>query len=256
MKSFFTILLLSTFLFSQEKAPITTLQTKQKVLIGAGPYVQSQPYDGADALLLPTPVIFFDNKLFYVRWTRVGLYFMGHSGDDFSWGASLNAQPRPFGYKAEDSTVLAGMDERKNSWEAGLSLAAEYKTVFAELLVLHDILDASNGYMVRAELGNSFKYEKWGFYPSFLAIYRSDKFNDYYYGVTQEESTPTRPFYRADGGMDYAAQTFIKYNFTNSWSTLINLRADLLSQEASNSPIVSSSQMYSGMVSLIYTFEY
>lgn len=256
MKTFLLIILLTLSLFSDEVAPTTALQTKQKVLIGGGPYVQSQPYSGADSLILPTPVIFFDNKLFYVRWTRVGIYFMGQSGEDFSWGASITAQPRPFGYKSEDSEALHGMDQRKNSWEAGLSLAAEYKQFFSEFLVLHDILDASNGYMVRAELGTSIKTGNWSFYPSVLAIYRSDKFNNYYYGVTQKESNALHPFYEAKAGMDYAIQTFIKYNFNTKWSTLINLRADQLSNQAYESPIVDTKQMYSGMVSLLYTFEY
>jgi outer membrane protein len=50
---------------------------KQNVTVGFGPYLQSEPYKDTKNLLLPSPVIFFDNALFYVRWSRFGMYFLG-----------------------------------------------------------------------------------------------------------------------------------------------------------------------------------
>jgi outer membrane protein len=58
-------------------AHVMAEESKQKVTIGAGPYIQTQPYKGVDDILLPSPVIFFDNGLFYVRWSRAGVYFLG-----------------------------------------------------------------------------------------------------------------------------------------------------------------------------------
>ncbi|MDA3909426.1 MAG: MipA/OmpV family protein, partial [Sulfurimonas sp.] len=62
---------------------------KQKVTIGAGPYIQTQPYKNVDDIVLSSPVIFFDNGVAYVRWTRAGLYFLGDKQKDYSWGFSL-----------------------------------------------------------------------------------------------------------------------------------------------------------------------
>jgi len=256
MRHILLFLIMLSALLAETEHPTTSLQKKQKVLVGGGAYVQSQPYEGADAIILPTPVIFFDNKLFYVRWTRVGMYFLGSSDDEFSWGLSLTAQPRPNGYKEEESSTLKGMDTKEVSWEAGLSFATEYKQVYFELIAMHDLLDTFNGYTVRAELGTTIKTGNWSLYPSLFAIYRSDYFNNYYYGVKESEETLFRPAYNATGDMEYAIQAYIKYDFTKEWSTLINLRADQLSNEAYNSPIVDTHQMYSGMVSLLYTFEY
>ena len=225
-----------------------------KLYLGAGPYVQSQPYRHADPVVTPSPVIFFDNQLFYVRWTRVGMYFMGDSSDDFSWGASLTAQPRPFGYESDDSSALDGMDERKTSWEGGLAIAAEYKKYFAEFLLVRDLLDNSNGAMARAEFGATLKTGNFSFYPSVLAIYRSEKFNDYYYGVKPEEAAAGRPAYAAGSGVEFALQSYIKYDINENWHALVNLRADYLSSETRNSPIVDDRFMYSGLVSAMYSF--
>lgn len=253
----FVLFMFSLFMLSAaQKAPATSLQTKQKLVIGAGPYVQSQPYDGADGFLLPTPVLFFDNKLFYVRWVRVGMYFMGQSGEAFSWGASITAQPRTLGYKSSDAPILTGLEERKSSWEAGVALSAEYKSYFAELVFLHDILDASNGYIARSEIGDSIKTGNWNFFPSLLVIYHSESFNDYYYGVRAEEATLERPAYKADAGFDFGVQTYISYAFDEQWSALVNLRADYIDDTAYDSPLVDEHHIYSGMVSVLYTFEY
>ena len=65
MKYIFLILLLI--------ASSLVANEKQKVTIGLGAYTQSQPYKGASNLLLPSPVIFFDNSIVYTRWSRFGL---------------------------------------------------------------------------------------------------------------------------------------------------------------------------------------
>ncbi|MCD6433730.1 MAG: MipA/OmpV family protein, partial [Sulfurimonas sp.] len=69
---------------------------KQTITIGAGSYIQTQPYKDVDDIVLPSPVIFFDNGIVYVRWSRVGIYFLGNEKDDYAWGFSLTTQPRTY----------------------------------------------------------------------------------------------------------------------------------------------------------------
>jgi len=95
MKFLLFFLLLANLIYAQD--------SKQKLTIGAGPYMQTQPYKGVDDILLPSPFIYYNDDLFYVKWTRVGIYFYGSRSDDLSWGFSLTAQPRVYGYKASDS---------------------------------------------------------------------------------------------------------------------------------------------------------
>ncbi|WP_345992028.1 MipA/OmpV family protein [Sulfurimonas sp. HSL-1716] len=227
---------------------------KTPLFIGAGPYIQTQPYKGADAIIVPSPVIFFDNGIFYVRWTRVGLYLFGNSKDNFNWGISLTAQPRPFGYKSSDSAILEDMN-RDSSFEAGPALDVEYKNTFFSAVFFHDILNRSNSYIVRAELGHHLAMGKLDFYPSIMAIYHADKFNNYYYGVRQSEATASRPAYSPSSSIDLAFQTYARYAFTEKWSALLNFRADYLGKEEQNSPIVSDKYMFSGLISLMYRLE-
>ena len=230
------------------------LAQKQEITIGAGAYIQSQPYANVDTVVLPSPVIFFDNEVFYVRWTRLGLYFLGEKTDDFSWGLSLTAQPRPFGYESSDIT---GMNERKDSWEGGIALSLQKNDAYLEVMLLNDLLNRSNSWIIKTELGYDFKIADFSFYPSLIAEYQSEGFVDYYYGVTSAEAARrSETVYSPNSGMQLGAQTYIKYPLTKNLSTLVNLRVDKLPSQATSSSLVNDEYMYSGLASLIYTFEY
>ncbi|WP_297485663.1 MipA/OmpV family protein [Sulfurimonas sp.] len=246
------LLILSLFFFTLNAA-----DAKQKVTIGLGPYIQTQPYKDVSPLLVPSPVIFFDNSLFYIRWSRFGMYFLGKKEKEYAWGFSITAQPRTYGYKANDSKTLKGMDERKTSFEAGLAFSASYHKKHIETMLLTDMLGRYNSWIFKTEIGDEYHLNKLSFYPSLIVIYQSQKFLDYYYGVKESEKIDgIRPAYTPSDGVLFGAQTYISYPLTKKLSTLINIRADLIPQTAYNSPIVNDRFIYSGLLSLIYTFEY
>ena len=232
--------------------------TKQKVTVGLGPYFQTQPYKDAATVLVPSPVIFFDNSLFYVRWSRAGMYFLGDKQEDYAWGFSLTAQPRPYGYKESDSEYLRGMDARENTLEGGLAFSASYKDAYLEIMALTDLLDRYDSWLVKTEIGDEYRLGDFSFYPSLILIYQSDKFVDYYYGIKESEVATSiyTDAYAPKGGWQVGAQTYIKYPVTQNWSAFVNIRADKITDDAANSPLVDQDYIYSGLVSLIYTFEY
>ena len=245
MKYIVILLLIFTSLFSNEK---------QEVTIGVGPYIQSQPYTNVESIILPSPIIFYDNGIFYVRWTRFGVYFLGEKSEDFSWGLSLTAKPRVYGY---DSSDISGMDTKENSWEGGLAFSASAGDSYIEIILLNDILGAHNSWILETTLGYDFKVGNFSFYPSITAEYQSKDFINYYYGVTSvEASRRAETVYIADAGLQVGAQTYIKYPFTKNLSGLLNMKLDRLPVQATTSSIVDDKYIYSGLASLIYTFEY
>ena len=245
MKIITLLLALALSLLSQEE--------KQKVTVGAGVYIQTQPYENVNNIILPSPVIFFDNGLFYVRWSRAGLYFLGDKKEDYAWGFSLSIQPRTFGY---DSSEIEGMETRESTWEGGLAFSAKTDKAYIEIMLLTDIFDRYESWILKTELGYDFQIGKMGLYPSLIVVYQSSDFMNYYYGVKQNEVTISRNEYTPNDGLQLGLQTYIKYPITDKLSTLINLRADRLPQNAIDSPIVTENYYYSGLLSLIYTFEY
>jgi len=243
-----------TLIFLLLFSSLNAAEDKQKLTIGFGPYIQTQPYKNVDNILLPSPVIFYDDGLFYVRWSRGGIYFFGDKEDDYAWGFSITTQPRTYGYEKDE---IKGMDERETTWEGGLAFSAKTDKAYIEIMALTDILDRYDSWTLRTEVGYDFEFGKLSLYPSLIFMYQSSDFLDYYYGVQQSEvSTSNFAKYTPDNGILLGAQTYIKYPFTDKFSALINLRVDRLSQEATDSPLVTEDYIYSGLVSLIYTFEY
>jgi outer membrane protein len=228
----------------------------EKLTIGAGPYMQTQPYNGVDGIILPTPVVFFDNSVVYARWMRAGVYFLGDQKEDSAWGFSLTAQPRINSYKASDSTYLTGMSDKRSTIEGGVAFSASKDKAYIEILALTDVLSSHNTWTLNTEVGYKLELGKFSIYPSLLFNYQSSKFINYYYGVTPSEATASRPAYSSGGALQIGAQTYIEYPITDKLSVFGNIRADRLPSEATKSPIVTDNYMISGLVSLMYTFEY
>jgi len=245
LKKLFLLFFITIILSASEK--------KEDISAGLGMYMQTQPYKGVKALLLPSPVIFFDNSIFYIRWSRIGLYFLGEKKDNYAWAFSLTAMPRTYGYS---STAIQNMDERESSWEGGLSFSAKKDSYYIEIMALTDILDRYDSYVVKTDIGYNFKIAKISFYPSVNITYQSASFTNYYYGVKSSEVLNNRSEYIANSGYQFGIQTYISYPLTKSFSTLLNLKIDRLSNEAYRTPLVNSRYIYSGLLSFIYNFEY
>ena len=251
MKYIIILFLLYLSLSAQEE------EQKQKLTIGLGLYGQTQPYKAIDPILVPSPVIFFDNGLFYVRWSRAGMYFLGDKGEDISWGFSLTAQPRTFGYETKEITDLVGLDARETTIEGGLAFSALYHKSYIEVMLLTDLLNKYDSWLIKTEIGDEFALGDFTFYPSVIMSYQSDAFVNYYYGVTQEESQRTQfNFFEPNGGFQVGAQSFINYDITDGLAILANARIDSIPKSAHDSPLLKETLIYSGLLSLIYTFEY
>jgi outer membrane protein len=125
-------------------------------------------------------------------------------------------------------------------------------------MLLTDMLERHDSWLLRAELGNKYAFGDFTLYPSLLFIYQSQDFNDYYYGVTSSEVDLNigRTFYKANAGLQLGAQAFLNYELNEKWSLLTNIRADKLPDEVANSPLLDEEYIYSGLVALMYSFEY
>lgn len=228
----------------------------EKLTLGLGAYTQTQPYKGVDPLFTPSPVIFYDNSLLYIRWTRGGIYFLGDKTEDLSWGFSLTAQPRPYGYKSSDSSYLAGMQTKKNSLEAGLAFSLQKEKLFFEVMLLSDPLYEKKAYVVQSELGYSFEIGALTLYPGAMLYYHSRAFNEYYYGVGANEAKSQRDLYLPGGAFSFALHSYLSYPLSPKLSVFAQLKAHTLSSEAKKSPLTQDKAIYSSLLSLIYTFDY
>ena len=244
MKKFLFLVLLCTVLYGEELS------------VGAGVYAQTQPYENVDAIVVPSPVVFYDNGVVYARWTRFGVYFYGQKTKELSWGFSLTAQPRPNQYSPDDSNELRGLSEKKSSFEGGLAFTLYGDDKYLEAMVVTDMLDRYNSYIAKVEAGFKYTFAGVSLYPSAVVVYESKEFTQYYYGIDARESANSGiALYMPNGGVRVGLQSYISYPLTKSFSLFFNIRGDRLTKSAYNSPIVEEKFVYSSLASLLYRFE-
>ena len=172
----------------------------------------------------------------YIDYWQAGLYVLGNQEKTF--GLAVVATPR-LGFSAHDGERLAGMTTRRSSLETGLSLDYGSDAGGLSLGYLHDVTGASDGGIVRLlgfrqiEISNKFGVE------AFVGFERlSSRVTNYYYGVGDDETTVTRPFYKPGSATNLDAGLHFNYDFGQKSTILFGYEVTRLGDTITGSPIV------------------
>jgi outer membrane protein len=170
---------------------------------------------------------------------------------------NLVAGPRFLGYEASDSPFLAGMEDRDESIDVGLSLAWEQPRHGALLWARHDVANRSDGGHAGLDVFLRRAYAQGRFRLQFgLGVeWQSHKTVDYYYGVRPgEERLAGRPAYTGRSSFNFAGSTLGLYSLSKRMSLVVLLRVEALGNEITDSPIVDSDLSYFGLVGFTHRF--
>lgn len=172
----------------------------------------------------------------YIDYWQAGLYVLGNQEKTF--GLAVVATPR-LGFNAHDGERLAGMTTRRSSLETGFSLDYGSDAGGLSLGYLHDVTGASDGGIVRllgyrqVEISHEFGME------AFVGIERlSSRVANYYYGVGDNETTVTRPFYKPGSATNLNAGLHFNYDFGQKSTVLFGYEVTRLGNPITSSPIV------------------
>jgi outer membrane protein len=221
--------------------------------LGLGVISSPRPYVGADNSLRVIPMLELYYKRLFVQGIRAG--FRLAEWDSLKLNAT--AGPRFLGFEESDSPFLAGMADRDESIDVGLSLAWERRRHGAALWVRHDVANRSDGgqagidlFLRRAYGGGRFRLQ-----PGLGIEWQSHETVDYYYGVRpEEERLPYRPAYAGGSTFNFAASFLGLYSATRRVNLVLMLRLKILGDEIADSPIVESDLSYFGLLGLSYRF--
>jgi outer membrane protein len=192
-------------------------------------------------------------KRFFFQGIRAGLRLA-------EWGPfELNAiaGPRFLGYEANDSPFLAGMADRDESIDLGLSIAWEKPRHGALLWARHDVANRSDGSLAGLDLflRRSFAGGRLRLQPGLGIEWQSHTTVDYYFGVRpEEERLPDRPAFVGSSSLSFAGSVLGLYSLSERVNLVVLLRIQLLGDEITDSPIVDSELSYFGLLGLSYSF--
>jgi outer membrane protein len=218
--------------------------------IGGAVISAPRPYVGADAEVIPIPLVQYESPRLYVQGIVVGYRLI--PGERFA--LDVHAQPRFDGFENDDSPFLTGMEEPDPSLDLGLGLEGDLGSVELGLALDADVLGRSDGYRAEATVGRTYVYRRGQviFGPEIGLSWQSEDVVDYYYGVSQAEARPGRPAYRGDAGTSLDVGAFLQVRLNPRWSVVSFVEWSSLPDEIGDSPIVEDDSTLFGLIGLLY----
>lgn len=232
-----TVVTLSCGAISVHAASMPT-DPNASLKIGLNASANAYAYNQDDEVTI-MPQAFYDNNRAYIEGAEAGFY--GYKDAKNQWRATLGYDSRSF--TAEDATTPAVrlLDDRDWSVMAGTSYMRITPYGGFKGQVATDVLGRSEGTAVSLSHLSKFNLldNKMTLYPELGLTWYNDKYNDYYFGVSEKESLRSGlARYQADAGVSPYFNISANYAFTPHWSGFISQHLEWLSDEQTDSPLV------------------
>lgn len=196
----------------------------------------SSAYD-ADAQTIVLPQAFYDNNRVYIEGAEAGFYPYKDNRHHLRAGISYDGRS----FDPEDAYGhLSQLDERKSSALAHISYMylSPYGGLRAKATT--DLLDKHGGQTLSLAHVSRFTKDTWTIYPTFGATWRSEDYNNYYYGVSNAESLRSGvAAYQAKSSWSPFVSATVNYQATPSISLFVNQNIEWLSDTQKDSPMTS-----------------
>lgn len=204
---------------------------------GIGPIMVPRYTGGKSSRTLLVPLVSAAyNDTYRLDLDRGTAYFF--STADKKMGFGLAAEPR-YGFHASSGSRLAGMARRRDSLEGGPSIG--WETPLADLSVSYfgDLTGVSHGTSLYVSVSKDFiATERWACSAVLEINQISAKTANYYFGVSEAEVTPSRPFFRPTGGTIPSVGLDGSYKLNKDYSLVFGTIVSRLNGAIAASPIV------------------
>ncbi len=205
-------------------------------------FARSQAYKGMNGNLLLLPSLNIEKSDFYLRGNTAGYHLLSFKQRN---AIDLILRPRFIGYRADDGgEALRGMHNRSDSLHGGLAANMQFDSLKLNVDALTDLLGKSKGQEVSASVGNAFRLDHaLTLTPSIGLRWQSEKYTDYYYGVTPQEASLIRPLYKGKAVLNYTAGLNVNYLLNKQSHLFAQFEYEHLGNEITDSPLVEDNKI-------------
>lgn len=218
--------------------------------LGVAVISSPEPYKGTGNDTLVVPNISFAYKRFYLRGIIVGFQLFENDAIELD----LIALPRLGGFDADDSRFLDGMEDRRESADAGFEVSWERERFGLQLTAVSDVLGRNDGQEVTFEVTKPLQRGPFRIEPRAGVVWQSADHVDYFYGVRPDEARPDRPAYEPGDSFSLTAGVFTFAPVTRRIVFQGFARVDRFGSEIKDSPIVGRDYGWIGFAGLSYQF--
>jgi len=195
-----------------------------------------------------------------------GLFQGGELGyqlmDQGDWALDLIGKPYLPGFVPDD--IIEGQDKSIPSIEGlkerdiGFGLGLRYSKYYEDAIFSFDLAALQptdgKGWLADFFYSHLFLYRNWDIYAGGGFTYYSGAVIDYYLGVSQDEVTASRAYYRANSGFRAQLELFARHPISKNWTFNAGITQSYYSNEISDSPIVSKHHITQLMFGAVYVF--
>lgn len=186
-------------------APTGTAALGGGIRGGQSPYFASDNEDQRKLDLIP--LYLYEGKWLFARGTAGGVHFINND----HWELSVFARWRFQKLDPDRNVFYQGLEERKQTLDAGLQIRSIRDWGELRLSYLTDTLDRHNGQELQFTYRYRFQAGPWFISPYITASWQDENLTNYYFGVSEAEATPARPAY------DTGDSQWVGFGLNTAW---------------------------------------
>lgn len=194
---------------------------------------QAYVHDDRDPLITVLPTFFYDNDRFYLEGDEAGFYLYKNQQNELRINAYYD------GTQFDPIHAYHGIHTRKWSVMAGASYMRITPYGGFKLQVGSDVLSRSKGTVITASYLAELKHGAWTWYPELGVNWNNQAYNQYYFGVTNEESqySGVKAYQPKSAFQPYFSLNNI-YQVNDRWDIISGVEINYLTDEMYQSPFV------------------
>jgi outer membrane protein len=223
---------------------------------GVATIASSTPYKGLSSESIVVPIVAYEGERLIWRGPALQYKLTGLKRNEPSLRVSVDLAPNAL--DIDETDELEGIERRSLSFLAGFRYI--YPTPIGEFsaVIQNDVSSKHNGQRgalnFQRVLGNA-QDRSWVITGGVQVEYLSDKYADYYFGVSQSEANNSI-FEEYEVGAVWQAGLRLGgfYRFAENWQITAQSRWLNLADDVRDSPIVDGSNTLDGFLSVTYQF--
>ena len=190
----------------------------------------------------------FTDDWFLIRGENIGFRYVSKS----DWEFGVIGRIQTLGLGGADNDELLGLEERRWAAEAGPLVGWRRWPVHVQFRSYWEMPNRHDGTTSELEFSVPFDLERGYFVPGVNITYMSDDYSGYYFGVSEAETTPSRPRYEPGAVTNTWIGFTLGYELTPHWLLSTTAGLEFLDSAVTASPIVDRDKLWSVSVGLAY----
>jgi outer membrane protein len=230
-------------------APIGTAALGGGIRLGQSPYFANDNDELREVDLIP--LYLYEGDYVFFRGVAAGVHFVKND----NWEVNLYGRYRFQKLDPDRNEFYEGLDERKQTIDAGLQVLSSRPWGDVRLSWITDTLDRHNGQEVELSYRYRFEAGPWSISPFIKMSWQDANLTNYYFGVSpDEERLPDRPAYLPGESQWFSFGLNTAWQATDRITLFGNFSFGGTESEVVNSPLVEEAGFSAVFFGGTYTF--